>query len=61
MADKNAEPITRSAAIKEYFSVPGHPVTLKEQREFMTSDREGYREVGDAAAAELGRPVKENV
>ena len=56
-----ADPITRSAAIKEYFSVPGHPVTLKEQRDFMTADREGYREVGDGAAAELGRPVKENV
>jgi hypothetical protein len=55
----SAEPITRSAAIKEFFSVPGHPVTLKEQREFMSADREGYRWVGEQAAAALGRPVKE--
>ena len=43
--------IKRIAAIKRYFGVPGHPVTLQE---LMALTKENRQELAEGAARELG-------
>ncbi len=50
-----AEKITRYKAIKDFFGIPGRPVTLSELKELSSSSRQ---ELAEGAAAELGKELE---
>ena len=46
--------VTKAVAIKEFFSVPGKPITNAEMLDMPRNDRAGYDELAQLAAKALG-------
>ena len=47
--------MTRTEAIKEFFSTPEKPVTNSELIELRRADKEGFDELGEACLKALGK------
>lgn len=50
-------PISKVTAIKDFFGVPGKPVTLAELKELRATDKDGYDDIAEACAKALGETL----